>query len=141
MTLNEAQKAWLACAIDSEGCICTSKPKPGRNKPYPAMFVFNTNLKFVEHAALLAGDIARVHKAQSSKVFIVSGERTLTKFKPVYRLQVNGTKCISLLKEILPYLIIKKDAALRAIECNTSTRLGNIALINNRRKDKGEIRQ
>jgi len=104
--LTETEKAWLACAIDSEGSIVIGK---GRVKKKHVIFVpmvnlSNTHQGYIDHARELINRVAgnsytsRAHKSSVHKV--------------VHRIGVMSfPRVTAILKEILPYLIIKKDRA------------------------------
>ncbi|MCK5022790.1 MAG: hypothetical protein KAS04_01320, partial [Candidatus Aenigmarchaeota archaeon] len=47
--LTQVEKAWIACAIDSEGSIVIQKTK--WNPKYPSVVVYNTDMRYIEATA------------------------------------------------------------------------------------------
>lgn len=98
--LEEWQKAWLACAIDSEGNIYAPVN-------CVRLEIVNTNIEFVLCVTSMLGDRAKVYtrKRRSEKetqaYTVVLGKQ--------YELR-------EILRQVLPYLIIKKEKARQVIE-------------------------
>lgn len=101
--LSEAEKAWLACAIDSEGSISFRRMKNARSgKTYtrPAISVYNTSKAFIDHFANLT--------AQRSYYWRSNGYGN----KRLYACSTQNRTLLRLLLEAtLPYLIVKKRKA------------------------------
>lgn len=93
--------AWLAAAIDSEGCLrISSARKDGKSYSYKDLQVANTNELFIQNVAR------------------VTGAPTITKrkprpgWKPVYVWQLRRHESVlNILRQVIPYLIIKKGTA------------------------------
>lgn len=129
--LTEVEKAWLACAIDGEGSIFFDK-----EGKYPVVIVYNTDIKFIEQTSLLMGKSINSWNKHSN------GKNTKSHWKTCYQVKVSGTKCIELLEQIYPYLIIKQQKALKAIKCVVLTRQEHLKILNTNRKkrdDKGRF--
>ncbi|GEM_PF-3171754 len=101
--MHEWEKAWLACAIDSEGSIteqtCDSR-KPCRGCPHVKIEVNNTVQKYVDRAEQLVGDghiRSKPNPPSNTPLFVW----TLCKQKTV----------LQLLRDMLPYLIIRQVKA------------------------------
>jgi len=98
--MNELEKVWLACAIDGEGSIGFQK---GKQATGIYIDVNNSNLKFVNKA-----------KEITSVGFIICFRKP--KRLPMYSWRVKrANDCYWILQEILPYLIIKRESAERAL--------------------------
>lgn len=121
MTWQEIEKVWLACAIDTDGWIGIAKTPYGLT---PRIRIYNTHLGFVQHAAKL---IHRKIKIDIRVTNHPNGSR-----KPCYRVDISGKPCVSILKEILPYLIIKKERANEGIKLEPSlyTRAEHLSYVN-----------
>ena len=105
LNLSETEKAWLACAIDGEGTIVFQPKKrqdtqSGGGRTYIA--IYNTNLSFVKRAL----DIT-----QTGQIKFQPPKGKLGR-KPYFYWMVGTRKaCYEILKQILPYLIIKQQEA------------------------------
>jgi len=96
------EKAWLACAIDSEGSIIIRKVH-GKCQ-YPEILVYNTDVEFLNHFAKIVGTKSRPCKLYKS--------RTSFSKKTTFCLKINRVYLVkNILNQILPFLIIKKDKA------------------------------
>ncbi len=103
--LNDVERSWLACAIDGEGYLGIRTTGPKRNQ-YSRFMVANTDYKFIKKVSKLTG--SKITTQRQSKGHL--GKKT------VYWVTVNKHKDVSnILKQILPYLIIKKKKAGRII--------------------------
>ncbi|MBI4029425.1 MAG: hypothetical protein HY376_03600 [Candidatus Blackburnbacteria bacterium] len=108
--LDEVQKAWLAAAIDGEGCISYSLAgltKTGKKK-WLNLFIgiSNTDRRFLDAAQNFVG-AGSIH----------AGSRYSYGKKVCYQWMLKGHQNIeSLLIQIEPYLIIKKDKAIKMLE-------------------------
>jgi len=103
--LKEVDKAWLACAIDSEGwftyAFCGTLGCG--DCPHPRIGISSTNKEYVEKVrSLIAyGDI-KVWNSQASKKGVL----------PQYQYRVMKESVIlRVLGEISPYLIVKREKA------------------------------
>jgi len=112
--MNEIDKAWLACLIDTEGCISKARPQKRTNLRWNFV-IGNTDVQLLEKARQIIGDGAHIYlrKNNSSKFHSHdSYER-----KPLYVLNVDRRLVLKqILEEILPYLITKKQNALDALD-------------------------
>lgn len=91
------QLAYIAGFIDGEGCISLAK----RGKYItPSLQISNTDYDILEWIGGFYG----------LKVYDKIADRRPTR-KPSYRLAVFGDKAIQILKDILPYLRVKKEQA------------------------------
>ncbi len=107
----EQEKAWLACAIDSEGSICLYRTKGHDAKNKYERYVIelkigNTNRAFLDYSKHITGTgwIASFYKANRKG------------YKPVLQWVVRRRYSIfQILTQVLPYLIIKKEQANIAI--------------------------
>ena len=96
------EKGWLASAIDGEGSI----RMVGKYNTV-SVSVCNTNKEFVEYA----------HKLCDAKTKIREDNRHIGNRKTLYEVQIHSKEDIlNVLPQILPYLIIKKNQAEKAIE-------------------------
>lgn len=108
MKLNSNQKGWLASAIDGEGSITIDK----KHKVY-SLRVTNTNKEFVEYANKLFGE--------RNNLYI--DKRKIDGRKIMYVAHISNKKDVrKILKEIIPYLIIKKQQAIYLLEFTKNIR-------------------
>ncbi len=100
--LSAVEAAWLAGVIDGEGSIgLYNFGKEGRRVEIQ---VSNTNIEFVANVRKFIGCGSSVMR---SKFGILHKGR-----KPIYHYMLKGSaRCYVVLKQILPYLIIKKGLA------------------------------
>ena len=105
-TLTEGEAQWLACAIDSEGCIGIWRQRDGKHasgfKYRPAVQITNTNFDYLAHARSLIDGYVVVDQHPKN---------VNPKHKVCYRANVNQRAVLGLLEQISPYLIIKKRQA------------------------------
>jgi len=110
LDINEATRVWLACAIDCEGNISLVKRKRtdlvnGFNL-LPQIGLSNTNKEFIE--TFINKTFPNIVRLKVLKRFEKSGG----KHKDKYYVQIFRMPLVySLLKEIRPYLIIKRQQA------------------------------
>ena len=98
--MTEPEKAWLACALDTDGHISITHLYGKLHNPIVG--VSNTNKELVEKAASLIG------------VNVKNGRGTI---KPMYVAVSQGRwACSIILPQVLPYLIIKRENAERVLE-------------------------
>jgi hypothetical protein len=114
--MTEAEKAWLACAIDGEGTIYVTDKvakKTGWKVRRVVLCVCNTNLDFLTEAGRLLGN-SNIELQKDKRKRSLGGHRAN---KDCYQVrQYDRFKAVAILKELLPYLIIKKDKALAGIQ-------------------------
>jgi hypothetical protein len=91
--------SWLACAIDSEGTVYQ------HTKGHPHIVIYNKNRDYVEHFVALTTTNLREHHGNGLKPSLLFTAR-------VSRSDI----LLELIPLILPYLIIKKERALRCLE-------------------------
>jgi hypothetical protein len=107
--MTETEKAWLACAVDGEGYICVFdkvEERTGWKYRKVQLGVTNTDLNFLAEAGRLIGN---------TKLY-GGGKLRVGRKKVCYQVrQVDRFKAAAILKEIFPYLIIKKDKAAAGI--------------------------
>lgn len=103
--MNKIDKAWLACAIDGEGTIVFGKRGGKRHNNLVTVAIYNTNRNFLENCQRIAktGQIRLIHPHRENE-------------KQYFHFVIwKHTPILQLLKEILPFLIIKKLEAEKAI--------------------------
>ena len=96
--------AYIAGILDGEGCITLSKKKdPTMKLGYglrPHIMVTNTNKSLIKYL-----------RDTTDLGIIYEGKLTNPKHKPNFRWQLWSLQAQSLLKEVLPYLLIKRKQA------------------------------
>ncbi|MEK6878564.1 MAG: hypothetical protein AABY22_03100 [Nanoarchaeota archaeon] len=98
--LKKYEKTYLAAALDSEGWMSWSI-SPSRHK-YPQIQFCNTNLDFVKKVANLLDSTNFSERNRKGSL----GKKTC------YCVSLNkGKEVLNLLKQIEPYLIVKKERA------------------------------
>lgn len=108
--MSPVECAWLAGVIDGEGSIgLYDYGKQGRRV---MVQVTNTNEEFVAKARMLVGAGSSVMRCYYTSK-LAKEPRKL----PIYQWGLKGSiRCIEVLKQIAPYLIIKKTKALNIIK-------------------------
>lgn len=109
--MSDIERSWLACALDAEGYIILKHGK------YPGIGVYNTDLRFVIHAARLMDVRPRVHTQPKKPTIGVNYPR-----KQMYTADLTGTRAQKILKQVIPFLIIKKSKAEELIKLEIMTR-------------------
>lgn len=105
MRNSEAEKAWLACAIDSEGLIYFRLTRKG--KVVINLKVSNTVREFSRMAQIIAETGYLVLNEQKNM-----SHKTGKKYRTVFIWLVENQKDIlEILQAIEPYLIVKKEKA------------------------------
>ena len=108
--MSSEECAWLAGVIDGEGSI--GLYDYGREGRRVMMQVTNTNEEFVAKARMLVGAGSSVMRCYYTSK-LAKEPRKL----PIYQWGLKGSiRCIEVLKQIAPYLIIKKTKALNIIK-------------------------
>lgn len=110
MELSEPEKAWLACAVDTDGHIglklqSASRHKGGKIYHYkyvmPIIGFSNTHEGIVDKFSKLIE--AKPYKSKQGKPY---------EKRPIFRVSTQNTRKIyEILIQILPYLIAKKERA------------------------------
>jgi len=106
---HEVKSAWLAAALDGEGCITTycRKDKGPNGVLSVAINIVNTNLDFVE----------RFKEFAKVRYKITKYSQNNENWNPQYYMCIGKQKdVLRILKEIEPFLIIKRAKALLVIE-------------------------
>ena len=108
--MSPVECAWLAGVIDGEGSIgLYDYGKQGRRVMVQAT---NTNEEFVAKVRALVGAGSSVMRCYYTSK-LAKEPRKL----PIYQWGLKGSiRCVEVLKQITPYLIIKKDLALKIIK-------------------------
>lgn len=122
---HEVDRAWLAGLIDADGCIGLRKqhPRPGRG----------TNPTFIPHTGVSSSDIVALercqqitglgninlkHKAGSTDY------RGINTRRDFYTWRLDGQIASRVIRDIYPYLVIKRAQATLAYNMNLSLRWG-----------------
>jgi hypothetical protein len=99
--------AYVAGLIDGEGCFGMYYSKR-LNRHYLTVDIYNSSLELLEWLSdNFPGDHREI-KAPSKKIHI--------NWKPQYIWRSNNNDTLSFLKQVLPYLIVKKQQCLLAIQ-------------------------
>jgi hypothetical protein len=116
--LTEIQKAYIAGFIDGEGCITVVK-----NKKILSRHGFSFQVRII-----ITNSNLEVLETIKNYIGIGSLRENLKwcgykkNWKPIHRLEISSLKGKDLLREILPYLIVKREIAKNVI--NFPSRLG-----------------
>jgi len=96
--------AYAAGFFDGEGCVNCSANKSG--SPFVRIMVANTNIEVLElFKSYWGGDIQK-------------SSRSKDHWKQAYNWRLANSDASTFLREILPFLVIKKDQASAAIQFN-----------------------
>lgn len=95
--MSEAERAWLAAAIDGEGCISYTQT-------YPRITIVNTSLPFLQRAREFT-DIGRIAERRKDK------EHHQRQWSWI----VDGYAAIAVLEQVGGWLVIKQDKAAAAM--------------------------
>jgi hypothetical protein len=126
--LSETERAWLACAIDSEGCIFINihywQSRHSRGFVLqPHINVCNTNKEFIRKICNITGIDNVATQLRRKKGY-----------KKVYRWETYTLQeVLSICEQVLPYLVIKREHAEKVIEF-CKERLKKIHLPTGRRR-------
>ena len=108
--MSSEECSWLAGVIDGEGSL--GLYNYGREGRRVQILVINTNEAFVAHARALVGTGSSVMRC-----YYTSKLAKFPRKLPIYQWALKGSiRCVEVLKQIVPYLIIKKALALSIIE-------------------------
>lgn len=103
---SEIEKAWLAAAIDGEGHIEFSRHSQ-RQGVIASIIISNTDIRFLKRIEEIVG-------IGNGRIKERAWDKRATKQPMVW--QISGLQnCSFILKQILPYLIIKADKAKQLI--------------------------
>ena len=105
--------AWSAGIIDGEGCICIHKSQPGApSQPRQKSVVYHLDLA-----------VKMTYKPAIELLLNIFQVGTITRQKPgknnkrvTWTWVVTGKSVSIVLKKLLPYLVVKKDEALLALD-------------------------
>jgi GH15 family glucan-1,4-alpha-glucosidase len=109
-TFTQPEAAWLASAIDGEGSLNMYQYKGGRSA---IIVVYNTIIAYVNKAKEIigSGTVTRHIKEKGRK--------------DVFRYSMKGSgRCYQVIKQIIPYLIIKKERAEAIVDTIENTPFG-----------------
>jgi hypothetical protein len=102
---SEPEKAWLACAIDSEGSINLRQDSRHPNTMNMSVWFCNTSVEFARRFEYLTGGTLYTRpprgfgKKQQYEVYVTS-----------------KTNVKRILESVLPYLIVKRDKAAQVLD-------------------------
>lgn len=103
MNLTETQKAYLAGIVDGEGYVTVHARKVGYGKScQPKVMIASTSVKWLSDLRDITGGLGSFHLNQ---------KRKSVKWKPFGQWCIVGKAAQNFLKEIYPYLQIKKEQA------------------------------
>lgn len=107
--MKKANIAYLAGIIDGEGCITIyNRILRGKRNIVPIVQVTNCNTNLLEWIK---------NKTEVGKIYKVVRTKQPSNWKDLYYWDIrNGKNIEFLLKQLLPYLIIKKEHAIKMIE-------------------------
>jgi len=97
--------AYVAGLLDGEGSITKAASRKHYN-----VFIVNTNLAVLQFVRQFAGGKIQVAKKSNSGVYAKRG------FVYTHRWYIYGESAAIFLRKVLPYLIVKKEIAQRAID-------------------------
>jgi len=110
-----ADLAWLAGIIDGEGSIFImkqSRKDRERSFNYILRISVQSADRIMAKECMLIADDGEAMDAPTKK----------ENHSNTYKWQINGKRAVKVLKEILPYLRVKKDQAISAIEFQETTK-------------------
>lgn len=114
MTLSIADVAWAAGIIDGEGSIFVMKQKR-KDRVRDVNYILRVSVQSADK--IMAPELKRMFPDGAE--FSVQRE-TRNGWSDTLKWQLNGKKAARFLKELLPYLRVKKEQALVAIEFQAS---------------------
>lgn len=94
--MTEKEAIWLAAILDGEGCIRWTRPK---NVTSFALTITNTNRELMDRVMVVAGTGRLTEKVRNPR------------HSKAFTWQCYGNNARSLLRQMLPTLIVKRDAA------------------------------
>ena len=109
--LTVVEKAYAAAAIDGEGCIMIKHPSTRPTVFNLYVEIVNTDVRLVEFVQKRwGGSLSQHHEPIGSKR------------KPRWHLQIAAKNAMQLLKDVLPYLVLKKKQAQWGIKFQSQMR-------------------
>lgn len=118
----EADIAWLACALDSEGSIYVGfqryKRKDGTRRIVRInLYVMNSNREYVEKVCKIVMDLGATVMLHERDAHGAKSQRTDRKYKNIYIATVAGLRSVeTVLTQILPWLMPKRAFALDVLK-------------------------
>lgn len=107
-----AEAAWLAGVVDGEGSI--GLYDYGREGRCVQIQMGNTNKPFVEEMKRIIGGVG---SSVCRTTFSTKGKAPHKGRKPMFHYTLKGSlRCYAVLKQVIPYLIIKKEKALSIVQ-------------------------
>ncbi len=107
-TIKETDLAYVAGIIDGEGCVQIQKVKPHnreKSEQYKLQLrVYNTDRSLIEYLN------------QLFPAYTYDGSEKRNNRRKQFCWHANGKKTVIILQQVLPYLVVKKEQALLAIE-------------------------
>ena len=125
--LKTEEKAWLACAIDSEGSIIF--PIDRRRNPNTVQLsiqVANTDINYIQYASKLLG---KKYKTRKPRIDVKRGINTS---KPIHVVIVYGVHAQRILEQIESYLLIKRNLAIKGMGLKIKTLKSHLQIINSK---------
>jgi len=115
LMLLETEKSYIAGLVDGEGCIYIDKYKDKRNKSGNYNYCLRVSIANT-FFGLMEWLGNKLSKEYHNHVLNQKGKEYINGRKPCYVWKICGTNAINFLKEIYPYLIIKKKQCEKAFE-------------------------
>jgi len=114
----DMKHAYIAGFFDGEGCIGVYIHDKRYSTIQTMIKLDNTNKTPLQFVANMFGGL--IH------------ERTIysERHKPCYTWKVTGVKAASILKDLLPYLLVKRERAALGIECTFASKERRIEIFN-----------
>ncbi len=124
MTKNKDFWVWFAGFIDGEGCVSVQPQwtKKGYRTFLPKLAIGNTDKKVLEYI---------LKNTYPEKTLLNHQQYKNPRAKTIYNINFTGEKAIDILKEVFPYLKVKKPQAsiLRGWKLLRRSRKGNLPKI------------
>lgn len=106
--LTEGDAKYVACAIDTDGFISIHGRSYGKKEYDISVGVSNTHVGFLRGIQKIVGGGRLCHRSQSKASFKTTKER--------YELNFRRNEARDLLPQLVPFLVIKKKRAVRALK-------------------------
>ncbi len=118
MALSEVEKAYIAGLIDGEGCIYIDRYKDKRNKSGNFSYTLRVKINNTFYGMIewLDERTVGVYKSNSFKCKGQEYDDWRKNRKPVFEWKLSGMNGIKLLRDVYPYLVIKKKQAEQAFK-------------------------
>lgn len=105
-SLTEAEWAYLAGIIDGEASVGIQKSNKLRNPQYVGQItIYNTSMDLMDWIAIRLGN----RRVSTSRLY--EGQNV-----PCHQIRITGRRVVAILRAMLPYLIVKRQRALRVLE-------------------------